>query len=115
MDATMPDAALRITSYFRDVGEVPNSLLKPLNSAEKNKAPPSKLAALLGTPTGKAVSLTRAIRAAQKARTWPETLPTSARNVNKLLVDVGLLAEDRLPTEMGRHLGISVVDDTEKG
>lgn len=40
MDATMPDAALRITSYFRDVGEVPNSLLKPLNSAKKNKAPP---------------------------------------------------------------------------
>jgi hypothetical protein len=39
MDATMPDAALRITSYFRDVGEVPNSLLKPLNSAKKNKAP----------------------------------------------------------------------------
>lgn len=35
----MPDAALRITSYFRDVGEVPNSLLKPLNSAKKNKAP----------------------------------------------------------------------------
>lgn len=26
-----------------------------------------------------------------------------------------MLAGDRLPTEMGRHLGISVVDDTEKG
>lgn len=34
----MPDVALRITSYFRDVGEVPNSLLKPLDSAKKNKA-----------------------------------------------------------------------------
>lgn len=60
----------------------------------------------------KPLSLTKAVQRAQVNDEWPQGLPVKAVEINKLLVDAGLLVRvaggQLRPTDTGRNLGIGV-------